>query len=188
MIRKNLVLRVFSQYKNYYEVLGLPLGSSFDQIKQSYLNLAKKYHPDSPEGNEEIFKLVSEAYQVLKTEEKKTEYDESLKKLKKNTKDTQNATHSSHKDHKKYESVFRSNSWSGGMFTKASKEEKSKEDIKPTDVLIKMGFYSITSAGISIIIYILFLLFKPIEEKPKIPKASNLETKKPERFPARSYN
>ena len=35
---------------NYYALIGLHRGARESEIKTSYYNLAKKYHPDSTEG------------------------------------------------------------------------------------------------------------------------------------------
>lgn len=32
--------------KNYYQILQVPTDASADQIKQNYLKMVKKYHPD----------------------------------------------------------------------------------------------------------------------------------------------
>ena len=64
--------------KDYYEVLGIGRDASAEEIKKAYRKLAKKYHPDSNEGNEsaaEAFKDVGEAYEVLSDPEKKKLYD-----------------------------------------------------------------------------------------------------------------
>jgi curved DNA-binding protein len=66
-------------FKDYYEVLGVPPDAEKKVIKQIYRQLAKKYHPDVNPGNkeaEEKFKKINEAYQVLSDAEKRTKYDE----------------------------------------------------------------------------------------------------------------
>jgi curved DNA-binding protein len=67
------------QFKDYYKVLGLQPGADDKAIKAAYRQLARKYHPDvSKEKNAETqFKEVSQAYEVLKTAEKRAEYEES---------------------------------------------------------------------------------------------------------------
>ncbi len=67
------------EYKDYYSILGVDKGASESEIKKTYRKLAKKYHPDSNQGNakaEEKFKEVSEAYEVLGDKEKKAQYDQ----------------------------------------------------------------------------------------------------------------
>lgn len=65
--------------KDYYEILGVDRNASEDVIKKAYRKLAKKYHPDSNEGNpkaEEMFKQITEAYTVLSDKEKRKLYDQ----------------------------------------------------------------------------------------------------------------
>lgn len=61
--------------RDYYEILGVPRGSSEDEIKKAYRKLAHQYHPDKSGGNEAKFKEVNEAYQVLSNKEKRAQYD-----------------------------------------------------------------------------------------------------------------
>ena len=63
---------------DFYKVLGLKKGADQKEIKKAYHRLAKKYHPDTNQGDkasEQKFKEVSEAYDVLSDPEKKKLYD-----------------------------------------------------------------------------------------------------------------
>jgi curved DNA-binding protein len=65
-------------FKDYYKTLGLKPGADDKAVKAAYRKLARKYHPDVSKekdaGNK--FKDVAEAYEVLKSAEKRAEYDE----------------------------------------------------------------------------------------------------------------
>ncbi len=61
--------------KDYYEILGIPKGSTKDEVKKAFRKKAAEYHPDKKTGNEEKYKEVTEAYAVLGDEKKKAEYD-----------------------------------------------------------------------------------------------------------------
>jgi DnaJ-class molecular chaperone len=65
---------------NYYSILGVSNTASQDQIKQAYRKLAKQHHPDTG-GNETKFKEVNTAYQTLKDESKRQEYDRPTQKM-----------------------------------------------------------------------------------------------------------
>jgi curved DNA-binding protein len=66
------------EFKDYYKVMGVPRDATDTQIKQAYRKLARKYHPDvSKEKDAEArFKDVGEAYEVLKSPEKRAAYDQ----------------------------------------------------------------------------------------------------------------
>lgn len=61
---------------NLYEILNINKDSSKNEIKKAYYKLASKYHPDKKSGDEEKFKKISEAYQVLSDDIKRKKYDE----------------------------------------------------------------------------------------------------------------
>ena len=69
-------IKAYNPNTNYYKVLGIPENASNTQVKQAFRDFAKKYHPDSQNGNEEKFKEVNEAYQVLSDSSVKQEYDQ----------------------------------------------------------------------------------------------------------------
>ena len=65
--------------KDFYKVLGVEKGVSDAELKKTYRKLARKYHPDSNQGDakaEATFKEVSEAYSVLSDAEQRKEYDQ----------------------------------------------------------------------------------------------------------------
>lgn len=68
---------VVSNTDDYYELLGVSRSASEKEIKSAYKQAARKYHPDNTEtGNEELFKKLGEAYDVLKDPEKRALYDQ----------------------------------------------------------------------------------------------------------------
>ncbi len=65
--------------RDYYEVLGVPKDADDAALKKAYRALAKKYHPDTNQGNPEAeakFKEASEAYAVLSDPDKRRQYDQ----------------------------------------------------------------------------------------------------------------
>ncbi len=65
------------QYQDYYKSLGVKKGASKEEISKAYKKLARKYHPDVNKESdaEDKFKKISEAYEVLKDEKKRKQYD-----------------------------------------------------------------------------------------------------------------
>ena len=66
------------EYKDYYKILGVPKTATAEEIKKTYRDLAKRYHPDKNPNDktaEAKFKDISEAYNVLGDPEKRKHYD-----------------------------------------------------------------------------------------------------------------
>jgi DnaJ-class molecular chaperone len=64
--------------RDYYKILGVAKGAKSSEIKKSYRERAKIFHPDANNGSkkaENQFKVLSEAYSVLSDTKKRNEYD-----------------------------------------------------------------------------------------------------------------
>ena len=65
----------------YYDILNVPEDAMLKTIKISYHQLSRKYHPDKNNGDDTMFKKISEAYEVLSDHEKRRQYDFQLKPM-----------------------------------------------------------------------------------------------------------
>ncbi|MEG4501189.1 J domain-containing protein [Microcoleus sp. F10-C6] len=66
-------------FRNYYQILGVPRDASADEIKKAYRRLARQLHPDVNPGDksaEDRFKDINEAYDILSDIDKRTQYDQ----------------------------------------------------------------------------------------------------------------
>lgn len=74
--KRNSRLIVYAE-SDYYSILGVSKGSSKSEIKTAYRKLARQYHPDvnKEPGAEQRFKEISNAYEVLSDDEKRSIYD-----------------------------------------------------------------------------------------------------------------
>src|SRR5271170_4948233 len=66
------------EFKDYYEILGVPRAASQGDIHRAFRKLALKHHPDVAKDKanaEERFKEINEANEVLSDPEKRKKYD-----------------------------------------------------------------------------------------------------------------
>ncbi|HUB98125.1 MAG TPA: molecular chaperone DnaJ [Stellaceae bacterium] len=64
--------------QDYYELLGVQRDAGPEDLKKAYRKLAMQHHPDRNPGDkaaEQKFKSISEAYDVLKDDQKRAAYD-----------------------------------------------------------------------------------------------------------------
>src|SRR5271154_5870603 len=65
--------------QDFYEVLGVAKSATADDLKKAYRKLAMQYHPDRNSGDktaEQKFKDISEAYDILKDDQKRAAYNQ----------------------------------------------------------------------------------------------------------------
>lgn len=60
--------------QNYYDVLGVDKSATSEDIKRAFRKKAMEHHPDKG-GDSEKFRQVSEAYETLSDDQKKSNYD-----------------------------------------------------------------------------------------------------------------
>jgi curved DNA-binding protein len=66
------------EYKDYYQILGVPRAATQDDVKKAYRKLARQYHPDKNPGDKQAeakFKEINEANEVLSDPQKRQKYD-----------------------------------------------------------------------------------------------------------------
>jgi len=63
--------------EDYYKILGVKKNATDEEIRARWIKLTKQYHPDrgEPDASDEKIKKINEAYQVLKDESTRFDYD-----------------------------------------------------------------------------------------------------------------
>ncbi len=55
----------YEDFEKSLETLGIVSRFTSNDLKNSYLKLSKKYHPDMPDGDATKFKEINEAYKMI---------------------------------------------------------------------------------------------------------------------------
>lgn len=68
--------------KTYYEILGISVTATQEEIKSAFRKLVKKYHPDANPNQDTTKEMqeITEAYEILSNLEKRKKYDNELKR------------------------------------------------------------------------------------------------------------
>ncbi|XP_050312295.1 dnaJ homolog subfamily C member 25 homolog [Anthonomus grandis grandis] len=80
-VQGGLLEGIYCGKENCYDVLQVTREATKSEIARSYRRLAKQYHPDlrrdkeSKEEAEELFKSLANAYEILRDDESRTDYD-----------------------------------------------------------------------------------------------------------------
>ncbi|MGC8648985.1 MAG: DnaJ domain-containing protein [Candidatus Micrarchaeia archaeon] len=78
----NLSDIINANLKDYYKILNISYTENEKEIRNAYIEMIKKYHPDVNKSNnsEELTKEINEAYSLLKDPNAKKDYDINYKK------------------------------------------------------------------------------------------------------------
>ncbi len=69
-------MATFAPQEDYYAILEVSSDATTEEIRQSYQELVRRYHPDSPKGNTYFFRKIRQAYQVLGEPSRRRAYDQ----------------------------------------------------------------------------------------------------------------
>lgn len=138
------------QYE-YYTLLGLDKNATDAQIKKTYKKLAMKYHPDKQAGKtdaeikkaEDMFKKISEAYQILSNPEQRKIYDRFGKDGMKGNPSASSQPFSNHDAFNVFENFFSNSggfsSFGPGSFRFKSSKTTTNDDFYDFDDLSTFG-------------------------------------------------
>ncbi|KAL3278577.1 hypothetical protein HHI36_016122 [Cryptolaemus montrouzieri] len=80
-VNSQLLDGIYCGRQNCYDILNITREATKQEIGKNYRKLAKQFHPDLHKGREakeiaeEQFKIIATAYEILKDEESRTDYD-----------------------------------------------------------------------------------------------------------------
>lgn len=77
MSAATIIADAFGEGVSLYDVLAVSKAASSAELRKGYYKQALKYHPDKVQGKQKEFQAVSLAYNVLKDENLRKNYDES---------------------------------------------------------------------------------------------------------------
>ncbi len=60
---------------DYYKILNISTNASESEIKKQYRKMSLQYHPDKNNGDDEKFKEINEAFEILSDAQKRQTYD-----------------------------------------------------------------------------------------------------------------
>jgi curved DNA-binding protein CbpA len=66
-----------SQFKSYYDILGVPANATQEEIKLAYKQKVLQYHPDKNPltDTSEQFRQIRTAYEILSNDKRRDQYD-----------------------------------------------------------------------------------------------------------------
>lgn len=67
-----------TRLSTYYDLLGIEPNAPAQKIRAVYRLRSRETHPDGRNGNEELQKLLNEAYEILRDPEKRREYNQQM--------------------------------------------------------------------------------------------------------------
>ena len=60
---------------SYYKILNVTENATAEEIKKSFNQLAKKYHPDTGNMSQDQFIKIKQAYDTLRNPDSRSQYD-----------------------------------------------------------------------------------------------------------------
>jgi DnaJ-class molecular chaperone len=121
-----------------YDKLGVNKDASKSDITKAYRKLSLEHHPDRPGGNEEIFKDISHAYEILTDDEKRKRYDLTGS-------ETEQPQHHHHQNFNPFEFMFNQHFQQQQHFQQHREEpiRKLEDTVHSVDISLKDAYFGI---------------------------------------------